>query len=348
MTNEEVSQDDNTKSEATAGQTPSTPERGGLSPVQSIHTLEGDLFAAMKDDNYGSNIVRIAANARPDVGEVSEKAQTFTAIKKITTKRYLKYALIIAMALILIGVGVVMYLASIQDTKVGDGEQVPASTTPVVASTTVVSNGPLIEPEAFQELRIASMNKGTIVREINGLKARLHDSKIVPETNVGVTLDVTVRTFFEKIRYSGSDSLLRSFSGDYAFGLFADKAGTFEPYILVKINSYDLAFAGILEWEPFMPGDLKDIFAKEKPLAVATSSATSTATSVVTTASSTRVEKRFTDQILKNIDTRTYVDSKESLTLVYGFINKEYLLITGGADSFIDIRNKLLAKNILR
>jgi hypothetical protein len=73
---------------------------------------------------------------------------------------------------------------------------------------------------------------------------------------------------------------------------------------------------------------------------------TETSTSSQTLTKEVTASKVFTDEVVKNIDTRWYVNNNTKI--LYGFINKEYLLITSGEESFIDIVNKLTKNNILR
>ena len=56
----------------------------------------------------------------------------------------------------------------------------------------------------------------------------------------------------------------------------------------------------------------------------------------------------FIDRILKNQDIREYINNENNTTIVYGFINNKYLIITSGESSFIDIRDRLLKQNIIR
>lgn len=317
------------------------------SPIPAIHTLEGDLFAAMKDEDYGNNIVKIVTNTSTNTNarfaDKKEGVETMDGDRKDMMKKYIKYVVLGTIVLIGAGVAVILYMNGKQaEVNNGGVATSTATSTPVIR---VISS---INPEVFKKLDVQKLDRNGFIKELNTLKVLLRDSKIATGTNVGITLDVDIKKFLEKIRYSGPDSLIRSFGDDYIFGLFTDRTKTFEPYLLVRVNSYDLAFAGILEWEPYMPGDLGAIFVKEKFVAPTATSTTASTTATTTSIKPSSMEKKFTDQVVKNIDVRIYKDENLNLTIVYGFINKEYLLIAGGEDSFINIRNKLLSKNILR
>lgn len=329
--------------------------------IPAIHTIEGDLFAAMKDNSYGDNIVKIVTNPTANTnarfrklgGDIETEAD-----KKDAMKKYIKYIVVGSIVFIGAGVAAILYMNEKHEiTRTEGTATTTATSTPIIKITSIIN------PEVYKKLNVIHVDKNGFIKQITEVKTLLRNSNIAANTNIGLTLDIDIKSLFLKLRYAGPDSLLRSLADDYVFGLFSDKERTFEPYILLRINSYDLAFAGILEWEPYMPGDLKGIFAREQLLATSTVATTTTNTATTTIASSTQsqqrtaptvaivrsaVDKKFTDQVIKNIDARVYVDEDIHMTLVYGFINKEYLLITGGVDSFIDIRNKILTKNILR
>jgi hypothetical protein len=125
----------------------------------------------------------------------------------------------------------------------------------------------------------------------------------------------------------------------------------FETYILIEIENFDLAFKSILEWEKYMQLDLKDIFLGNN-VTIDTAKPTVTSTTSSSTETVVKYNKKdtdvFTDRILKNQDIREYVNNESNTTLIYGFINNKYLVITSGESSFIDIRDRLLKQNIVR
>ncbi len=326
-------------------------------PIQAVHTLEGDLFAAMKSEDYGNNIVKIVtnpnSNANAKFSKPSTDIETMGGDKKNVYKKYALYATIILLIILGLGVGILFYINSNSSTTPDND----ISTTTIATSTPVLRKTAVVDPEVLKVLSIQKSNKYEFIKQINDTEAALRNSKLSANRTVGLTLDVDLPNFLSKLRYSGPDNLLRALDDDYSFGLYSNKTQAFEPYILMKINSFDLAFAGMLEWENSMPNDLQEMFAKEKLIGPASTEAASSGTSsAVTQIRSTTtitkpeiyIQKRFVDQVIKNIDTRVYTDNSLNLTIVYGFINKEYLLISGGPESFIDIRNKLLSKNILR
>jgi hypothetical protein len=180
----------------------------------------------------------------------------------------------------------------------------------------------------------------------------LETKKIANKINVGIKIDISLLDLFNTIRYSGPDSLLRSFSDDnqYDFGFYYTKTNSFENYILTKINIYDSAFSGMLEWENSIGIDLENIFIFKNITSTTTlaTSSNNIADNPAIKIENKENEGKFVDKVIKNIDTRVYVDTKKNTKIVYGIVNKRYLLITSGEESFINILDKLIINSILR
>ena len=186
-----------------------------------------------------------------------------------------------------------------------------------------------------------------MILELNKIKDVLLGKKIEPKNNIGLNVNLDLNQFFEKIRYSGDSSLLRSFDGQYSFGLYSIENNKFENYILIKLSNFDLAFQGILNWERYMSVDLKGIFTGNNEII-----SNNAEPSGISTSSEKKYYKKdtktFIDRTLKNYDIREFVDNNTNTDIIYGFINNKFLLITSGESSFIDIKNRLLKENIVR
>jgi hypothetical protein len=98
------------------------------------------------------------------------------------------------------------------------------------------------------------------------------------------TRNTTISEFLGLIRSRASDGLKIAFENQYFLGGFSNNPH--DSFILIKINSYESAYAGMLAWEPYMEGDLGKFFPSSMlPAFIATSSVatTSTATSSAST-----------------------------------------------------------------
>jgi hypothetical protein len=164
-------------------------------------------------------------------------------------------------------------------------------------------------------------------------------------------------------RSLATSTVLGIYSGDVA-----------DPFIVLKVNSYEGAFSGMLGWEDFMSDDLYTFFAVTLPtttevvapqetiisqtevfgtLAATSSSASST------TASTTKVSPKpapiliqkttvperditkFVDRTIKNKDMRVIEGPTGKIYFLYGFANPNTVIITTTTESFFEVSNRL-------
>jgi hypothetical protein len=325
--------------------------------IPSIHTLESDLASAVRNEDYGKNIIKIVTDPSKNslLQSTPEEQGSVGGVKKINMSSVLtkKNILVSVIAIfILASAGVIFYILykakNVEEDKAKAEArmQQQAIATTTEGNSPVVKNSNVLNPEILQAADFSKLSKGEIIAEISKIKQTLADKKIQPNNNIGINTNLTVGELFQKLRYSGDNSLIRSFDDIYAFGLYSTKEGVFENYLLVKVNNFDLAFKSILDWEKYMPVDLKDVFIGNNEVKNINTSETSTTTpEKIYAKKDTGV---FVDRVLKNYDIREYIKNSDNSHIIYGFINSKYLLITSGESSFIDIKDRLLKDNILR
>lgn len=95
-----------------------------------------------------------------------------------------------------------------------------------------------------------------------------------------------------------------------------------QPFILVRVSAYDLAFQAMLQWEPTMARDLGAFFAPSGPTAATAAPAPFT----------------FTDRVSQNVDTRV---SDPSWPILYAFPQKDLLLITTNESTLKEVLTRL-------
>jgi hypothetical protein len=309
----------------------------------SIHTLEGDIFSAVKDENYSSNIVKIATRVKPSDNSGSgylNSTGTNSSTKKIIIGAIILMVLIIA-------IGAYIVLKNSNQGNVADLNNPTATTTennPSLQPDTI-QRASVLDTEAVIKIDLKNLNKNQGVEKVRQIQQELRNKNISPNTSVEIDLGLTMPDFFAKNQYSGDEALIRGLGNNYSFGLFNNKDNVFETFIVLKINSFDLTFSAMLSWEPYMYIDLVDMFKDTTEKKIVASTTATSSTPVVTPIA---MKAGFKDKVIRNTDTRIYTDEQGEVRLVYGFINKDYLVITGGVESFIDIKTRLLNKNTLR
>lgn len=196
----------------------------------------------------------------------------------------------------------------------------------------------------------------------------MHDANAEP-------LDVRAIVFMERVSATSTDTNVASFErfmdviGTRAPGRLVRTLGPDmmlgtignEPFLLVPHDSYDNAFAGMLEWEPFMRDDvpfLTRIPAEPSLFPIASSSAvtlpalpgtttppgndelhTGTSSAATTTAQTSAITSdqlpapdlqllsQWKDVVVKNIDARALVREDGETLMLYSFLKDGLLLI---------------------
>lgn len=160
--------------------------------------------------------------------------------------------------------------------------------------------------------------------------------------------------------------LLRTLEPEYVLGVHSYDRN--QPFLLLRVDSYDVAYRAMLNWERSLRADLIPLFNRSvspqlaptptEPLA-AESFATSTsstsspqATGATTTqASSTPsiteqsviIATAFVDVVAENRDTRAIVDTEGNILLLWTFLDRRTILITTNEATLREVISRLAA-----
>jgi hypothetical protein len=162
----------------------------------------------------------------------------------------------------------------------------------------------------------------------------------------------TTSSVFSALGLPAPGGLTRNISAAQSMAGVVNVDGRQSPFFILSVTYYGETFAGMLQWEPFMPRDLAKLFPSyPAPVAntpaVATTTATTTPksqTSATTTKSSTLpapVSAAFYDMTIANHDARVYRDSLGRDILVYGYWDQKTLVIARDAAAFTEILARL-------
>lgn len=145
-----------------------------------------------------------------------------------------------------------------------------------------------------------------------------------------IVVEITTEKFLSLLGINTPNALLRSFSSKYLLGGYLntkineDKKNN--TFLIFQTNSYDQAYASMLEWEPNMYKDLSLLFNLPK-------------------LNDLNLGQDWRDVYIDNKDVRVlYGDNKEKI-LYYVFVNKNKLLITNSLESLKEIITRLNIKN---
>jgi len=131
--------------------------------------------------------------------------------------------------------------------------------------------------------------------------------------------------FLSRIQAHVSDDFLRSLTSKYMVGIYTTGNGNI-PFIVLKTNSYNYAFSGMLLWEKKMLVDLSPFFPQYIPK------------------NSTLATPTFSDAVIENMDVREMRSATGSLLLLYSFVNQNTIVITTDPRVLIEISNRIRTK----
>jgi len=195
----------------------------------------------------------------------------------------------------------------------------------------------LIFTEAKKEVDLTGRSKSALIsviaNEVTSLGIRLdfieqlYFTKDIPISSSptlaqgeAVKTLATTEVFFDAIESGMPDSLKRSLSDNFMFGIHVFNGN--QPFIILKTDFFENTFAGLLRWEENMAREILPIFGNE-----------SVSQDIAT--------KRFQDIVIKNRDLRALIDDNGQIILLYSFFDKETVIIATAEETLDEIIGRL-------
>ena len=310
-----------------------------------IRTFESDISDIIKSKKTSITDIAIAEQRkREELGENKDLQATekVNFLKKLLEKKTLLIigsatAVIIAIALILF----VVFSSKKIDTPV-----------------TFTNYQEMIFSNTTKEANLTGVSKKDFVSEVLN-ERRTNDSQLGSITNillfkydVGTTRTITSSEFFDLLEVRLPFTLSRYIESDFMFGLHSVR--NIEPFLILKTNSFENAFTGMLDWEKNMERGLEPIFIqplKSEPVNVSTAQeetslgkmdgGVGTTTATTTSEEFVNVKKIFEDMVVKNKDTRVIKDKKGEPMLMYAFADRKTIVITTNQYTITEIFDRL-------
>jgi len=269
----------------------------------AIRTYRGDVTEMMKGQKTSLAQIIIA--------EQKEKTKDFLETSPSSSKN--KVFKTLSMALIILGFsiiagGVYYFMQNKDSTQDGQKEKV----------------GSIIFAELYKEMNLTNLTGQKIINaianEIMVLDIRLdYIEYIYPteSTDSDIKVSASAQTFFNKIDAKMPGTLTRSLEKEFMFGIHSFNEN--QPFVILKTNFPENAFAGMLEWEKNMARGLFPLFAVTANI----------------------YEKKFEDIIIKNRDIRVLFNENREITLLYTFFGKNTIIITTDKDTLDEVITRI-------
>jgi len=270
--------------------------------------------------------------------------------KKKIDPEFIRNALTItgSVLLILLGVGAVIGFYVLQ-------KKPTIAPAPKVDQTIVAFN-------TKAEIETAGIKRDDLILKLNSLREggveNQNDITYIALTKKmeSDTVSITTTELFGILATSIPASAVRAFGDQFMMGMYSTEKN--EPFLILKVTSFDNAFAGMLAWEKTLNKDIGSIFSSRSiPITSVAPApvATATGTPSTTTAPATRVvnvdaliKTEFEDITIQNKDARVLKNTRGDDIVLYSFLDQNTILITSSQKAFHEILNKFIAEKLVR
>lgn len=343
---------------------PAPAERGSTSasvsqrpPAESIaplQTFQGDIASVM--GNKGVSVVSIAAAEanRRGMKPVSQDEQ-LTNTPAPHTLRNILFAII---GLLLIGgaLGALGYIVLLNAPF--PQQQIGTTSFIAIDITNRISVDSTIKGPGLMQRLVSAKNSVSISL---GLVAQLYVEQTASTTEAGPTY-MSAQTLLSTLALGAPEKLVRDVAPVYVLGVHS--FGVNQPFLILKADSYEQGYAGMLAWEQTIKKDLSPLFAYTPPPKIGmpqqnqtepaqnlssgsgepgqgSAAASSTATTTSPTATSTPevppLQTGFIDAIVQNHDARVTVDKYGTIDFLWTFLDRQTLVITTNPDTLREV-----------
>lgn len=274
--------------------------------IETLRTLKGDMDEMIKSQSI--SLARIA---------MEEDARRRASGLSIAVEGRKNWAMIIISVLMIAsGLGIAGYVYL--NYRPTTADIVPIETVYTTFSPIATEYGKNFSLEGLSQNKIISDLKGLVSStEIPG--GSIQKFNLIKKTANGKDALLKSQEFFTQIRSGAPGDLTRSLKPEMIFGVANTLGGAKSGILIFEVESYQNAFAGMLNWEK---GSLvKDVF------------------QIITSQPENEylINGIFEDLVVNNQDTRILRNENQEIALIYGFLNGRYLVITGNTEVFNEI-----------
>ncbi len=310
-----------------------TPKDTGPSP---IHTYTSD-FADRIDTKKASAFTVLAAQADASSAVPKTKKES-----PITRKGIL---ITVAGLLLIVAGGAGIYAAYRYAAS-----RAPVSITPTVPSLVFADDRQALTGEGAELLQGIAASADTTLPE-GQVRVLYLAQASTTASGKNIMVPLAGGKLFGALQLSSPDIFLRNIAPESTIGVVHAGIQT-RAFFILKVLSYERTFAGMLQWEGRMQSELALLYPLyapvQQPPTIATTTRIVNGKKVVAT---TTIEAtvlaagplRFVDEVASNHDVRALKDDQGHTVLLYGYKDKEILIIARDEAAFAELINRLAA-----
>lgn len=303
-------------------------EDSPFSPLKQIRTFQGDVASALHKQNESLISIQRSENAVREARKIFATPKSTEEIAQEESNKKLIFLLIGSLVLAVSSglIGWYAYNGYMAKTALPAPESTPNRL--LTSGSEVKIDASHLSREAF----VLGMGVETAKKVVSGAVVQIQLQKQTATT----TVPLTAGDLLNLLESRAPGSLIRSLNPIFMLGLLGNKTVSTSTdrlnhvFLLIKLDSFDNAFPGMLEWEKNMRDDILPIFAS--PATLATTSPIAL----------------FSDLTIQNKDARILKDSTGQTVLLYSFFDNNMLIITDNEASLKTIIGKLNAEKLSR
>ena len=267
---------------------------------------------------------------------------------------WIKKTLIVAASLLLLsgagGIGFYIY-ARLQPVPLS--QQMPAPFISVDDTQTIV----LQSGDKRQQTMNALIEAKSGVSLSLGLMARIQITKPGPLGD-GTLLEVSAPEFLQTFAPQIPLSLVRTLEPQMLVGVHSYDEN--QAFMILKADSYETAYSGMLAWEASLYSDLVPLFVRKPAVRIAPASipqpaAGTTTASTTQTASSTAQapatprfsQGNFIDQIVENRDARVLLNPEGDILLLWTMLDRSTIVIVTNEATLREVVSRISQANLI-
>jgi hypothetical protein len=281
--------------------------------MKPLKTYQTDVADAIKKDNVSVIKMALAEKKRQEAQGLTPEAQS-------SDKKRSALFISLSVVLILAGLSLIGYF------------YFSRSHSPAFVVNTSQN---LIHAEKNTELKLERADPQLLVADVNKLKAAKRspstiENLVITEKDVGPNaVELGARHIISGGRLISllnteiPGGLFRSLLNPYMLGIYQNGENP-EIFVILKTDSYDSAFAGMLEWEKDLGRDITPFFSLPP------------------------TSGTFTDRLIDNRDTRILLDNQGNLVFLYSFLDPNTIVFAQSEASFKEIIDRYLRASEVR
>jgi len=295
-----------------------------------VRTYESDISDAVKLKGASISSIAMAEQERKDKSGVEEEKKTS---KEKLLRLLNKKNLTIAGLILIFVVATVLIVFVVAKTKKDTTTKIlPATEEIIFSNKTRNINVDGLDREGFIKKFLEEKNVDSQLGSITNL----------PLTTTGTSTEFGIlgaNQFMDLIGARLPYSLSRTLETKFMFGLHYVKYT--EPFLILKISSFENAFEGMLGWEKNIENDLNIIFMTNQNKNISNTTDMDVITGATTSEEYINPKKTFGDMVVKNKDTRILKDKNGNIILMYSFPDRKTIVITTNQYTMAEIFDRL-------